>query len=69
MGLYLDLSDVAAGNPVAESQLADLLRAQKRYETVRTLNVEQFRRLYAQNICGDGRFDELVDRLGMTDAG
>lgn len=38
--------------------------AAKRYETLRTLNVPQFRDLYIKSLEGGVAFDELVDSIG-----
>lgn len=43
--------------------VSDDANAARRYETVRKLSVNDFAALYAANLRGEGRFDDLVDAL------
>ena len=42
--------------------IEDCVKAAKRYELVRTLNVQQFKNLYKLNLAG-ANFDAMVDEL------
>ena len=70
MGTYLDLDDAAGPHPVAVRELAEL-RAEikrlrvghERYETVRRMNVPQFRDAFILSTRTGKPFDEIVDNL------
>ncbi len=47
--------------PVVSQAMIDA----KRYQTLRPLNVSQFRTLYMEVASGHGDFDDLVDKLGL----
>jgi hypothetical protein len=46
----------------ADAHIAELEKAERRYEKLRRLSPREFHSLWMQSIAGD-RFDDLVDRL------
>lgn len=49
-------------------RIAELERAEERYNKVRSMSPAQFTMLYKENLNGSQSFDELVDHLpGATD--
>lgn len=66
MGMWLDLEDLVAGNPVATKELEEFVAGTERYEKLRKFNVEQFKRLYEANIRGEGPFDVLLDKFDLS---
>ena len=63
MGMFLDLSDVAAGHPLAEQELAELRLAAERYETARRMNPRQWADAWQLNIQTGKPFDEIIDNM------
>ena len=63
VGLHLDLSDVAAGHPMAEMELAELRISADRYETARRMNPRQWAGAWELNITTGKPFDEIIDDL------
>lgn len=53
-----------AGYPKRLGEALDsVAKMAERYETLRTLNPHEFKKLWKENIGGGGAFDELVDKL------
>jgi hypothetical protein len=63
IGMQLDLDDVAAGNPIAESGLAELRLSQKRYEAARHMNPRQWDEAWGLNTTTGKPFDEIIDNF------
>ena len=63
MGKYLDLIDVAAGNPVATAELEELYLARDRYETARRMNPKQWTDAWKLNLSTGKPFDEIIDNM------
>ena len=63
MGMYLDLSDVAAGHPRAMEELTELRKAAARYETARRMNPGQWAAAWELNITTGKPFDEIIDHM------
>ena len=55
--------DVCAECAEEMSDLAALQLTRTRYEKVRKLSPHGFKDLFERNLKGEGRFEELVDRL------
>lgn len=66
MGMHLDLSDVAAGHPLAEAELAELRLAEERYETARRMSPRQWAEAWELSTATGKPFDEIIDDMSGT---